>query len=401
MALTEDRTVNLGRVWMSVRRPTVAYGPGDEVVLPVHIRSSRANPVRVQRFEVVLREVITLKGDLRTQAGSGGTTNGRNIFAVRTEGNAVMQSGEEHRFELQAFVPPDHERVSTSTAKHIFVAYHLRVTVYLEETTSPATDDLQPLTIDNLPVTIGNWNVTQSQTITSNIIEANTNRIPAFVDIPPGAIMPRENLAHKQASLPRSRASQDSSSVQPSPIQPGAALSSSKSSHSDSLSWTPPNTEIGGKSDQKVPAGDRVASLMLEDARRRTSMKNSTYTAQTYVTNPDPDSSDSSPIQVEAQSILQPESTDSQLESNGQQSYKSAEEEKATLYANARAKVAASNNQPRGQLPAEYATAAQEKNRNIVLENNASMASRYNAQTSMPTEQAAVSACQFKAPGVD
>lgn len=219
-AAIEDRQALSDGVWMCAKRTTTSVGPGDTFVVTVQVRSQRVDPVKLGRLELVLREVVTFRGDLTgPKAGAGaGEQRTRDVVDTKLACKQALYTNELHSFDIQGQLPPQHSLVTVSTAKHISIAYSLRIRAHIERTagTTAATSDV---VIDQMATTVSSFPRQHGTAVVAKMM-ANAGPIPAFLDEP-------GNPSARQSTVSphRSFASYDPRmSVIGSPSMPGLAV---------------------------------------------------------------------------------------------------------------------------------------------------------------------------------
>ncbi|GAA5883979.1 hypothetical protein JCM16303_001345 [Sporobolomyces ruberrimus] len=157
-----------GEVKIKVTRKGGAFGPGDQVPIFVELEWNGNTPIRLNRLDCVLREQITFRYPSPNNPAylvrSPPRTNA--IFSVNANGNdsntlGVLYTDAPSVFSLTGTVPASHMRVTVRTAKHIDVAYQLKVRAVIEGG--------EELSIDQWPVVIGNVNARVARGIISDI----------------------------------------------------------------------------------------------------------------------------------------------------------------------------------------------------------------------------------------
>ncbi|GAA6052552.1 hypothetical protein JCM3770_003239 [Rhodotorula araucariae] len=147
-----------GEVWMKTTREGLAFGPGDAVRVFVQIGWGGAKPIKLTRLDFVLRETLTYRhpSALNQSLIVRGTPKVTALFTANASVSpdpkyptafAVLYENEPVAFDLTGIVPNGHNRVTVRTAKHVDIAYHLKVRAMLE-----GGDELA---VDNWPVVIG------------------------------------------------------------------------------------------------------------------------------------------------------------------------------------------------------------------------------------------------------
>lgn len=121
------------------RRPTTAYGVGDKVSIPVHIRTREA--CTVTTLTLTLKEVtstrppprITSPGPSSPGPVSPGlvTQSTRDIFSETFEAVMAIEPGEDHRFQLEGTIPRRHSKM-TCHGDVLSITYHIRISATVE-----------------------------------------------------------------------------------------------------------------------------------------------------------------------------------------------------------------------------------------------------------------------------
>ncbi|BGP44152.1 hypothetical protein JCM10449v2_008216 [Rhodotorula kratochvilovae] len=153
----EDGTA--GEVWMKTTREALAFGPGDAVRVFVQIGWGGERPIKLTRLDFVLRETLTYRHPSPSNQNFivRGAPKVTALFTANASVSpdpenptafAVLYENEPVAFDLTGIVPNGHNRVTVRTAKHVDVAYHLKVRAMLE-----GGDEVA---VDNWPVVIGN-----------------------------------------------------------------------------------------------------------------------------------------------------------------------------------------------------------------------------------------------------
>ncbi|KAL8280936.1 hypothetical protein RQP46_006615 [Phenoliferia psychrophenolica] len=132
-----------GEVWMKCTRQTGAFGPGDAVQVRVQLGWGGSQDIKLTRLDFVLRETITFRSS--SSSGTGGVPKSQprtsSIFTANASVSgdpanpsacAILHENRPASFDLTGIVPSSHSRVTVRTAKHVDVAYHLKVRAMLE-----------------------------------------------------------------------------------------------------------------------------------------------------------------------------------------------------------------------------------------------------------------------------
>ncbi|GAA5887145.1 hypothetical protein JCM5296_001610 [Sporobolomyces johnsonii] len=148
-----------GEVWMKATRQGAGYGPGDAVNVFVQLGWGGEKPIKLTRLDFVLRETLTFRypspanPNYITRAPPRVSSLFTANASVSPDVNnptafAVLYQNEPVAFDLTGIVPSSHMRVTVRTAKHVDVAYHLKVRAMIE-----GGDEVA---VDAWPVVIGN-----------------------------------------------------------------------------------------------------------------------------------------------------------------------------------------------------------------------------------------------------
>jgi hypothetical protein len=359
----------------------VAFGPGDDVVIPIHLQSRRADAVKVSRLDFSLKEVLTLKGDLKT--GAQATQKVSLLFNVRSAADIPLYTGEEHRFELKGPISPAYERVTTN-GRHISIAYFARVAVTLERTTGSAPDDLETLELDGIPVTLGSQSTDQATGLKDKILQATEGKTPAYLDVPLGSIMPAlSERSNSCAEFDRSTRQSISEFRSPSETTSEHGAFQRRSSQGRSL-VDDAKARLNARRQSSGPRitnpdEDSTTASVGRDARSEKDALKARYAQETAAT--------SAMAPVLPVTVSQPSTA-----ASGQTSAQNAEEEKVRLYNAAQTLVEAQHRTMNEPLPNQYATAASEKQRHFTA---ASHNPQLGWSASGAKEEQAVSACEF------
>ncbi|BGP36020.1 hypothetical protein JCM10296v2_007872 [Rhodotorula toruloides] len=211
-----------GEVWIKATREKAAYGPGDLVQVFVQVGWGGVDSIRLTRLDFVLRETLTYRypspanPSYIVRAPPKVTSIITANASVSPDPNndpsafAVLYQNEPVSFAMSGIVPTSHSRVTVRTAKHLDVAYHLKIRAMIE-----GGDEVS---IDNWPVVLGNVPSRQAKGVINDIgwVEGLCDR-PGLRDIP--APLAMEPPAVVQMARPTlvSLNSSDRQTVQPSP----------------------------------------------------------------------------------------------------------------------------------------------------------------------------------------
>lgn len=120
----------------------------------------------------------------------------------RVEVQKSLYKDEPYKFELKSTLHAHHARMTISTAKHIMVAYNLRVRAVIDKERQ-TTADVRNLVIDHMPSTIGTWVRKQGAIVLDKIL-AGAGSLPPALDDPSNPSEPGSTLGDTEES--RSRA---------------------------------------------------------------------------------------------------------------------------------------------------------------------------------------------------
>ncbi|GAA6059825.1 hypothetical protein JCM10212_003737 [Sporobolomyces blumeae] len=175
LALTGDGRAGeraRGEVWMKCTRKGSAFGPGDAVNVFVQLGWGGDRPIRLTRLDFVLRETLTYRYPSPSNPSYlvRAPPKVSSIFTANASVSpdpdnpvafAVLYRDEMVGFDLNGIVPTGHMRVTVRTAKHIDVAYHLKIRAMIE-----GGDEIS---VDSWPVVIGNVNARVAKGIVNDI----------------------------------------------------------------------------------------------------------------------------------------------------------------------------------------------------------------------------------------
>lgn len=163
-SVPDDHELTLNQIVVRVYRKQTCYAPGDKVDIRVILTSKNVNPVKIKSVAFSVRETVTFKGSKRGSRMLGGSTKAAN---QKTEtiaqkalslGNKIYK-GDVKTYDLSLTIPKTHSLMTIQTAKHIEVAYAIRVYV----------DSKKPIVIDHLPLTMTTVPRATSESIVSAI----------------------------------------------------------------------------------------------------------------------------------------------------------------------------------------------------------------------------------------
>ncbi|BGP21108.1 hypothetical protein JCM10213_008979 [Rhodosporidiobolus nylandii] len=141
-----------GEVWMKATRQSAAFGPGDSVQVFVQIGWGGNQPVKLTRLDMVLRETLTYRYPSPTNPSyiirappkvSSLFTANASVSPDSNEPSAfaILYAGEPVTFDMSGLIPSSHSRVTVRTAKHVDVAYHLKLRAMIEGGDEIAVDN--------------------------------------------------------------------------------------------------------------------------------------------------------------------------------------------------------------------------------------------------------------------
>ncbi|EPQ27867.1 uncharacterized protein PFL1_04611 [Pseudozyma flocculosa PF-1] len=172
----DEHETALDGIRVKLHRSQTCYGPGDQVDVRILVSSDSVSPVKLKNVSFSIRETITFRGGTRKAFGSKSAASQKTeTLASKTKplGKKVYK-GDIHTFDLSCTIPKSHTLMTIQTAKHIEVAYTLRVQVEAGK---------KPIILDHLPITLSNFARTVS--------DATVDKI-GFV---PGLSVPAANAA--------------------------------------------------------------------------------------------------------------------------------------------------------------------------------------------------------------
>ncbi|BGO96276.1 hypothetical protein NBRC10512_000390 [Rhodotorula toruloides] len=215
-----------GEVWIKATREKAAYGPGDLVQVFVQVGWGGVNSIRASRcltrLDFVLRETLTYRypspanPSYIVRAPPKVTSIVTANASVSPDPNndptafAVLYQNEPVSFAMSGIVPTSHSRVTVRTAKHLDVAYHLKIRAMIE-----GGDEVS---IDNWPIVLGNVPSRQAKGVINDIgwVEGLCDR-PGLRDVPaPVSMEPSAAVSMARPTLV-SLNSSDRQTVQPTP----------------------------------------------------------------------------------------------------------------------------------------------------------------------------------------
>ncbi|BGP28195.1 arrestin-like, C-terminal domain protein [Rhodotorula toruloides] len=178
-----------GEVWIKATREKVAYGPGDLVQVFVQVGWGGVNSIRLTRLDFVLRETLTYRypspanPSYIVRAPPKVTSIVIANASVSPDPNnnptgfAVLYQNEPVSFAMSGIVPTNHSRVTVRSAKHLDVAYHLKIRAMIE-----GGDEVS---VDNWPVVLGNVPSRQAKGVINDVgwVEGLCDR-PGLRDVP-------------------------------------------------------------------------------------------------------------------------------------------------------------------------------------------------------------------------
>ncbi|GAA5847535.1 hypothetical protein JCM9279_005284 [Rhodotorula babjevae] len=222
-----------GEVWIKATREGLAFGPGDAVRVFVQIGWGGSRPIKLTRLDTVLRETLTYRHPspsnqnyvvraspkvtalFTANASVSPDPDNPSAFAVLYENEPVA-------FDLTGVVPNNHSRVTVRTAKHVDVAYHLKIRAMLE-----GGDEIS---VDHWPVLIGDCDSRTAKGIMRDIgwveglcdragLKTEPSSATSALEHEPARPEAQRQLSARSASPPpvRAPARQDSEQLPPAP----------------------------------------------------------------------------------------------------------------------------------------------------------------------------------------
>ncbi|KAH9811446.1 hypothetical protein DFH28DRAFT_1063343 [Melampsora americana] len=199
----DHRTVEDRGLTMEVTRRTTALGPGDEITAHIKLESQSVHPIKVNRFEINLSEVIcyfhpakspkptksksipdeethhALKTNSppkkeQTSSPKRSDIPERKISTV-VDIHARVQQTLVHKnclaFNVRGILPDSHSRVTVSSAQYLSTHYLMRVRAVLEPTGKYSDKKKMPLEliIAEMPIIIGDRGRTLAKTTIQQI----------------------------------------------------------------------------------------------------------------------------------------------------------------------------------------------------------------------------------------
>ncbi|KAG0141496.1 hypothetical protein CROQUDRAFT_110444 [Cronartium quercuum f. sp. fusiforme G11] len=181
---TELTTIEDRGLTMEVVRSKTGLGPGDEISSRIKLESQSIQPVKINRFEINITELVTfrLAGTSATalelsQTASSSVHDSPRL--LKKEPHQAQTEGVEHKmslvvnvharvqetllykncmsFDVRGIFPESHSRLTISSADHLSIQYFMRIRAVLESTGKYADRKKLPkeLIVADLPVTIG------------------------------------------------------------------------------------------------------------------------------------------------------------------------------------------------------------------------------------------------------
>ncbi|BGP04121.1 hypothetical protein RTBOTA2_006796 [Rhodotorula toruloides] len=273
-----------GEVWIKATREKAAYGPGDLVQVFVQVGWGGVNSIRLTRLDFVLRETLTYRypspanPSYIVRAPPKVTSIITANASVSPDPNndpsafAVLYQNEPVSFAMSGIVPTSHSRVTVRTAKHLDVAYHLKIRAMIE-----GGDEVS---IDNWPVVLGNVPSRQAKGVINDIgwVEGLCDR-PGPRDVPAPVAMEQPAVVQMARPTLVSLNSSDRQTVQPTLSTP------------QNLPPPPPPVEEKSRLPSPMPStasyGDEKARLLANSPYGGSSSGGGS-TAPLHVTNPTP-----------------------------------------------------------------------------------------------------------------
>ncbi|CAO1632585.1 unnamed protein product [Parajaminaea phylloscopi] len=167
-SVPDDHELMVNQIIARVYRKKTCYAPGDSVEVRIILTSKNVSPVKIKSIAFSIRETVTFKGGKRSSRMLGGSTRtanqrSENIAQKSQNLGLKLYKGDVKTYDLALTIPKTHALMTIQTAKHIEVAYSVRVYV----------DTKNPIILDHLPLTM-----TSTPRSTSN------NIVPAIGFVP-------------------------------------------------------------------------------------------------------------------------------------------------------------------------------------------------------------------------
>ncbi|KAI9445885.1 hypothetical protein H4582DRAFT_514287 [Lactarius indigo] len=145
----ESRHLTQDAVMLTVDRSQNCYGPGDRVSVHATIRSDSMHTTILRGFEFTLKETTIFRAGPHVTGKNGSPQVKINIVGEqKVPVNVTMHGGQVHRSELAVMVPQTHTTTTLTSARHIDITYVLIVKALMGTG--------KPLIME-LPVIVSNW----------------------------------------------------------------------------------------------------------------------------------------------------------------------------------------------------------------------------------------------------
>lgn len=178
-SVPDDHELGANEVFARVYRKQTCYGPGDKVEVRVILTSKNVSPVKIKSVALSIRETVTFKGNKRGSRLLGGPSKAANqkteSIAQKAQSlGTKLYRGDTKTYDMSVTIPKSHALMTIQTAKHIEVAYEMRVYV----------DTKHPIVLDHLPLTI------------TNVPRATSATIVPLIGFVPGLSAPLDSADH-------------------------------------------------------------------------------------------------------------------------------------------------------------------------------------------------------------
>lgn len=145
----ESRHLTQDAVMLTVDRSQNCYGPGDRVAVHATIRSDSIHTTILRGFEFTLKETTIFRAGPHVTSKNNSPQVKINIIGEqKVPVNVTMHGGQVHRSELAVMVPQTHTTTTLTSARHIDITYVLIVKALMGTG--------KPLIME-LPVIVSNW----------------------------------------------------------------------------------------------------------------------------------------------------------------------------------------------------------------------------------------------------
>ncbi|KAH8979956.1 hypothetical protein EDB92DRAFT_309789 [Lactarius akahatsu] len=326
----ESRHLTQDAVMLTVDRSQNCYGPGDRVAVQATIRSDGLHTTILRGFEFTLKETTIFRAGPHVTSKSSSPQVKINIVGEqKVPVNVTMHGGQVHRSELAVMVPQTHTTTTLTSARHIDITYVLIVKALMGTG--------KPLIME-LPVIVSNWpryvsteavrriGIAPSLSLQQPVLSMNTvtsvNR-PRVAPTTTGQPATVTGMAHPFASVPANV--NDSRLVNTMPNGVGAPVAL------DEMGFIARPSSEG---DERQPQPQAEASSPPPRRRSRTGSAIPPSNRFTITNMTDNEFPEDSPHINAPGSTLTP-----QTQSSSKNQWPTAEEEKARLYQEAKAKV--------------------------------------------------------------